>query len=404
LKALNDAHAIRHAGRDLLSLALIDSRNHLLRCLAQDESPAALKRAARAGWYQEHWVSRHLQRQRGEACDHTSPRLAGIEPAIDEWLQAGSAPPAQALREYLAETLELTLELLHTAEETDPGLYFFRMSLLHEDRLCEALLASGAAPPPPARGQRAPIALQAQTWRLGSENTGTAPGTSAQAVGLVPAAERWAHSVQVPEFEIDAQPVNWSQYAEFAQDGGYDRPELWSPEGRAWVQLEGRRAPRHVEQLQGGVLVLRQVSGAAEGGQAQAATSAPSSNPITTALHRAPAGQAAMHITRFEAQAWCAWAGRRLPTEAEWELAASRASSRGFVWGDVLEWVAGSARTWPGAGPVPAGSIDNPPAPGQGVLRGASVLTRTRWHHPKSRRYTAVTQDRWWCGFRSCAL
>jgi gamma-glutamyl hercynylcysteine S-oxide synthase len=403
MKALDDAHAIRHAGRDLLSLALIDSRNHLLRCLAQDESPAALKRAARAGWYQEHWVSRHLQRQRGEACDATGPRLVGIEPAIDEWLQAGSAPPAQALREYLAETLELTLELLHASEETDAGLYFFRMSLLHEDRLCEALLAAGTAAPPPARGQRPPLGLQAQSWRLGAEQSDPATGA---ATGLVPAAERWAHSVQVPEFEIDAQPVNWQQFAEFAQDGGYDRADLWQPDGWAWVQLEGRRAPRHVEQLQGGVLVLRQVAGALpKDAPKDAPGPAPAPPPaITTALHRAPAGQAAMHITRHEAQAWCTWAGRRLPTEAEWELAASRASSRGFVWGDVLEWVAGSARAWPGAGAWPPGSIDHPPAPGQGVLRGASVLTRTRWHHPQSRRFAAPTQDRWWCGFRSCAL
>ena len=54
--ALEDAQAMRRAGRELLSLALIDARNHLLALLAQDESPAALQRAAHAGWYQEVWI------------------------------------------------------------------------------------------------------------------------------------------------------------------------------------------------------------------------------------------------------------------------------------------------------------------------------------------------------------
>ena len=80
MHALEDAQAMRRAGRELLSLALIDARNHLLALLAQDESPAALQRAAHAGWYQEVWIARHVQRQRGEACDPRATRLAGIDP------------------------------------------------------------------------------------------------------------------------------------------------------------------------------------------------------------------------------------------------------------------------------------------------------------------------------------
>jgi formylglycine-generating enzyme required for sulfatase activity len=368
---LDDPVAMRRAGRDLLSLALIDARNHLLGLLALDESPAALQLAAQAGCYQEAWIARHVQRQRGEACDPRATRLAGIEALADAWAGGDAIPAPQALRAYLAESLEVTLDLLAGAAEDDASLHYYRLSLLHEDRLCEALAERLLAGAPPARAVRDPIWLPAQRWMLGS-----GPG------GLVPHNERWAHEVAVPETEIDAQPVNWGQYVEFAEDRGYERAELWSDAGWAWLQAGGRRAPGHVEQLQGGVLVQRR-----------------------DGLQRAPALQPVMHANRHEAEAWCRWAGRRLPTEPEWELAACTAASRGFVWGDLFEWVAGSARAWPGAGRPSPGSLDAvPPAGTQGVLRGGSFATRARWRHPKARRFAAPAHDTMFCGFRSCAL
>ena len=382
-RPLDDPFAIRTAGRDLLSLALIDARNHLLALLALDGSPPALRLAAHAGWHQEVWIARHVQRQRGEACDPQAPRLPGIAPAMDRWLAAGDAPPAEfappspaVLRAYLEETLEITLDLLATVgDETDTALHVYRQGLLHEDRLAEALAERLRTGAPMPRPERDALWLPAQRWMLGS-----APG------GLVPHNERWAHEVAVPECEIDAQPVNWRRYAEFADDGGYDRQDLWTAAGWAWVQAEGRRAPRFVEQLHGGVLVLR-----GSGPQA--------------ALQRAPAGQPVVHASRHEAEAWCRWAGRRLPTEPEWELAASTAAGRGFVWGDVFEWVAGSARAYPGAPPAAPGSLDAIPPPGShGVLRGASFATRARRHHPKARRFAPPGHDTAFCGFRSCAF
>jgi len=378
-RPLDDPQAMRHAGPDLLSLALIDSRNALLALLAHDETPAALRTAARAGWFQEYWIARHVQRQRGEACDTAAPRLAGIEPRIEAWLSPrAEAPPAQALRIYLAESLEITLELLAALpahEADDRALHVYRNSLLHEDRLTETLaerLQQGSAP---ARTERDALWQPAQRWLLGSERG-----------GFVPHNERWAHEVVVPEFEIDAQAVNWARYVEFADDGGYDRRELWSDDGWTWVQTEGRRAPGGVEQLHGGVLVLR-------GGKA-------------AGLQRAAAAQPAVHVTRHEAEAWCRWAGRRLPTEPEWEIAASRGAGRGFVWGDVFEWVGGSARAWPGAGDPAPGALDPVPSrdTGQGVLRGGSWATRARWKHPKARRFLAPANDSAFSGFRSCAL
>jgi formylglycine-generating enzyme required for sulfatase activity len=385
---LDDPQAMQHAARDLLSLALIDARNQLLLRLAEDESPPAVRLALRAGWYADRWICRHVQRQRGEACDPGAPRLAGIEPRADAWAaEVGQPPTPEALRSYLAETLDITLDLLAAmpaAAENDSALHFYRQALLHEDRLGEALAERLHAGAPAARAERPPLWLPAQRCMLGSADTRDADG---QGGGLVPHNQRWAHAVAVPEFEIDAQAVNWARYVEFAEDGGYDRRELWTDAGWDWVQAQGRRAPGHVEQFHGAVLVQR-------GHGAKAA------------LARAAAGQPAMHLSRFEAEAWCRWAGRRLPTEPEWELAATAGARRGFLWGDVFEWVAGSARAWPGAGASPPGCLD-PLAgagPAQGVLRGASFVTRHRRAYPQARRFAPPAQDTMFCGFRSCAI
>jgi len=401
-QSIHDPVRMRCAGADLLSLALIDARNHTLRWLSAFEPHcAAIEPSAvvdpplwlvgHASWFQEYWVSRNVQRQRGEATDATRLRLASIEPRADDWFDPAchdrlqrwrlKLPDAAALRHYLAETLEATLDLLDGAEDSDAGLYVYRLALLQEDRLSEALAVAAQALqlpatateapwlPRPARAAREPLWFGAQRFVLGSE-----PG------GMVPPNERWAHEVQLLEFEIDAQAVSWARYAEFVADGGYDDAQWWSAEGWAWVQAEGRRAPRYVEQMRQGVLAHRQ-------GQ----------------LLRIGTAQAAVHVSRHEAQAWCRWAGRRLPTEPEWELAALTGASRGFVFGDVFEWVGGSARPWAAGGAELPGLAPLPEPAGCGVLRGASWMTRARCKHPRSRRFVAPWRDELFCGFRSCA-
>ena len=408
--AVDDPVAARREGADWLSVALIDARNRSLRWLAAiDASPAgplqpagglpsALWLAGHAAWWGEHWILRHVQAARGERADPDGPRLASIDPRAAAFEPARrsaalAGPPGwaepDAVRAYLGDTLESLLELLarlaaregHDGAADDDALYGFRQALRVEDRCAERLaglanaLAVADAPWPALReapAERPPIALPPRRHRLGSD-----PG------GLVPGPERWAHDLDLPELEIDAQPVGWAQWAEFAADGGYDEPRWWTDAGWAWAQRVRRNAPRHVETWRGGAVVARHAG----------------------RLQRLAPTRAATHLTRHEAEAWCRWAGRRLPTEAEWEHAALGGAGRGFVWGDALEWVAGRARAYPGHAD-PAGEPEPlpPPGAGFGVLRGAAPTTPPRAAHPRARRFATPDDDHAPSGFRSCAV
>ena len=411
--ALHDPLAARRAGRDELSLALIDARNRTLRWWARFEAqvPAlisgnpsggpglgcgdVMRCVGGAGWFQEFWIARHLQRARGEAADASALRLPSIHPQADAWFapcaadapsrpggESANAPDAAALRQFLADTLELTLDLLHGTPETDEALHMFRLALWHEDRLAErlAVLAQwmGVDPGPDlwmSQTPRRAVELPPVWLPAGRVTLGTPRG------GLVPPSERWAHEVRVPECEIDLQAVSWARFAEFVDDGGYDDRRWWSAEGWRWLQADGRRSPRGVAQWRGGVSVERF-------GQ----------------LRRIPSAQAAVHVTWHESQAWCQWAGRRLPTEAEWVRAQAGAAQTGFVWGEVLEWMLGPARPWAeGLSPVAGFSVSGAEA-GHAVLRGASAWTVRRMAHPQARRFVAPFRDDLFCGFRSCAL
>jgi len=381
--ALDDPLALRHAGRELLGLALMDTRNLLLALLPRLEDAAdgtLRRRVLAAGAWPEWWIGRNVQRARGPAAAADLPRLPSLEPRLDEWMAGADQPSLDELRRYLAATLELTLDLLATAAETDAGLYLFRQALRHEDRLVESLRETLRESAPPPRPDRAPLLVPARRWALGQ------PAAAGGEGGYVPEAERGFEDVAVPAFEIDAQPVNWARFAEFAEDGGYDEDTLWSSAGRRWRDASGHRAPAFVEQITGGVVVQR-------------------GHGARVRLEKAPQQQAAAHVTRHEAEAWCRWAGRRLPLEPEWVLAAATLPRLGFAWGDVHEWVAGRARNFGAAAeaPAPAAVLDAP-RPGLGVLCGASWATLPRWRHAGARRFADPADDQHCSGFRSCAL
>lgn len=408
-----DAPTMRRAGRELLSLALMDARNHTLHLLSHFEraaGAAALSVPCRAelelpawvaghiGWMAEYWIGRNPQRGLGPACPAESVRLASIEPMADRWFNPALAPhdarwaldlpDFAAIRAYLLETLESTLELLEKTPDEDAALYFFRVALFHEDLRCEQLVVLAQAlgvglklALPSGMQPHDPVLVPAGRWVLGSS-----PG------GFVFDLEKGAHTVDVPEFEIDAQPVSWAQYVEFIDDGGYDRADLWLPAGWDWLQretaAEGRRGPRHVEQI-----------GAASGAVMQTLFGKPV---------RMSGSQSAMHLSWWEADAWARWAGRRLATEVEWEMAAHTAARRGFRWGDVREWTAGTLRPWPGFSADAWSRHTDFEAQLQfghaRVQRGASFAARSRMKHPNFRGFAMAERDDAFVGFRTCAI
>lgn len=410
-----DSPAMRRAGPELLSLALMDARNHTLQLLTRHEdvlaerddgmdtdanlptgaltsipSASPLWLAGHAGWFAERWIGRNTQRALGAACPQQPTRLASIQTQADAWWNPllddqGEAPPDTLdTRSFLLESLESTLELLEKSPEDDAALYFYRLALFHEDLCGEALVVQAQTRGVPltidlpvALQAAEPVRLPAMRWTLGVSGGGFAFDI-----------EQGALTLDVPDFEIDAQPVSWAQFVEFVADGGYDREELWQPAGWAWLQqaaqLQGRRGPRHVERI-------------------GAATGAVMQNRFGKQVRMA-GRQTAMHLNWWEADAWCRWAGRRLPSEVEWEVAAHHGQRQGFRWGDVHEWVANTLHPWDGYQSGPWAEYSAPFLGKARVLRGASFATRARMKHPRFRGFAAPTWDEGFVGFRSCAL
>ncbi len=416
-----DSPDVRHAGADVLSLALMDSRNHTLHLMgeferlmpdlhfAKDLSVPRMSEVlpplwllGHAGWFQEYWVGRNTQRHLGLQCPQQPTLLASIEPRADpcfdprlsrradRWTQ--TYPDLVSIKTYLLETLETTLDLLEKAAPNDDGLYFFRLALAREDQISEQFIVMAQTlglklpvPPMSALASRPPLLVPAMRWQMGWK-------TSAGAGGFSFDNEAPQHAVSVPEFEIDAQPVSWAQFVEFVDDGGYDEMRHWSESGQHWLKEAsagqgkeyGRRAPRYVEQI-----------GVASGAVMQMRFGR---------MQRVAGAASAVHLSWHEAQAYAHWAGRRLPTEVEWEIAASRMKGQGFRWGDVWEWTCNTFRPYPGFVPSPWHQGSTAHFEHCKSLRGASWATRARMKQPTFRHFARPERDGGFFGFRTCAV
>jgi ergothioneine biosynthesis protein EgtB len=281
-----------------------------------------------------------------------------------------------ALKTYCHEVLDRTLDKLSRVANTDAALYPYRLALAHEDMHGEAFLITLQT-----LGVTAPAQENA---RMPAPTQIAFPGATLS-MGNTPASgfafdnEVGPHAVRIAPFSIDATLISNAQYLDFVGDGGYQDSQFWSVQGRAWLMQQERSAPRHWQRGASGWQTV--IFG----------------RPSTLSPH-----DPVRHINLYEAQAYCAWAGRRLATEAEWEYAALSAHP-GFFWGQLWEWTASPFDPYPGFVAGPYRDYSEPWFGTHQVLRGASFATPARLRSPRMRNFYTPERDDIFAGLRTCA-
>ena len=403
--------------------------------------------AGHAAWFAENRV---LERALGEAPFLPDGNLLYDSTTIPHRVRWELPLPDKAgtlayLRDSCAYILD-RLDRIERAVTDERVLYYALYALLHEDMHNEALTygrQSYGYPAPPLSTECTP---DPSTATGGGPLPGDAhiPG-GVFLLGAIPDEpfvfdnEKWAHPVQVAPFAIARAPVTQSEYAAFVDDGGYQHADCWSEEGRLWRDGDDTPGGRDEAPAEGPVY-WRHAGSCWERRDFDRWVALEPHRPM-------------LHVNWYEAQAYCAWAGRRLPTEAEWELAAAGEPSIGrtglssrkrrFPWGDEppapgrahLDWrgmgcldvgalpagdsafgcrqMIGNVWEWTSSAflPYPAFQADTAypeySQPWFGthmVLRGGSWATTSRLIRNTWRSWYPPERQNVWAGFRTCAL
>ncbi|MFM1917287.1 MAG: hypothetical protein RJB01_802 [Actinomycetota bacterium] len=202
------------------------------------------------------------------------------------------------------------------------------------------------------------------------------------------------HTEYLRPFELADRLVTCGQWLDFMEDGGYQRHELWHMEGWVTVKSEGWQAPLYWVRKNSGWHVF-----------------------TLNGLEPINELDPVVHVSWFEAEAFARWAGCRLPTEAEWEVAASRANAQDTerasdvhphyrhnhavsgpsqFFGEVWQWTSSPYTPYPGFAPVPGavGEYNGKFMVNQYVLRGSACITPVD-HSRTSYRNFFPASSRW---------
>jgi len=380
-------------------------------------------------WFHEYWTLRHAHGdapllERGDLLWNSSTVAHATRWDLD-------LPDRNGVFGYMTDILERQVDRLGDGVEA-PARYFYELSIRHEDMHVEALAYTrqtlGYPRPeglgdPPARGGGAwpgDVEVPGGRWRLGST----------PADGFVFDNEKWAHEVEVAPFRIAKAPVTNAEFAAFVDAGGYQRREFWSAAGWDWRERAGAERPVYWLAKDGGSWTWRRY------------------REVEPLAPHAPV----MFVNWFEAEAWCRWAKRRLPTETEWEVAAIGEATidgcrlaerkRRWPWGDatpmrehanlglacdgpldvaacaagdsafgcrqmignVWEWTASDFVPFPGFAADPYEDYSQPWFNTRKVLRGGAFATSARIARPGYRNFFTPERNDVIAGFRACAL
>jgi iron(II)-dependent oxidoreductase len=275
---------------------------------------------AHVGNYEEIWLLEAVAGVRAGSANYDDLYNAFLHPRAER----PALPilgPAQA-RTYIASVRGRALDVLDQVE-LDPAqhllrsAYVYGMVVQHEHQHDETMLATlqlmqgdgyrPVAPTPPKgrRVERAEVLVDGGPFVMGTDLDAWAYDN-----------ERPAHMVDVAPFYIDTAPVTNSAYLAFVEAGGYDDARWWTEAGWAHRQEAGLVAPQFWRKECEGVWSRLRFGWRED----------------------LPPNEPVCHVSWFEADAYARWAGKRLPTEAEWEKAAASepgGGKRRFPWGDA---------------------------------------------------------------------
>lgn len=378
---------------------------------------------AHVAWFAEWFVLRQLHGQHDPLIEGADARYDSAKVQHRTRWEI-NYPSPDATRDYVRRVGDALRDVLGNDRGIDSTMHFVAYAVTHYDAHIEALTYTGQTlgwGTEPRRGERSADVVAIHDVS-GDRHVAGGPLLlgAARSQPLVMDNEKWAHSLHVDAFDLAAAPVTASEFAEFIDDGGYQDNTLWAAGG--WDALI--EAPQYWRR-------------GSDGWERRVGTSFE---------QVAEAGDHPMiHVSWFEAQAFCRWAGRRLPTEAEWEFAATtnRQSEREpwFPWGardplpheanldrinrgtaavgaygdgdgpwghrqligNVWEWTSSTFEPYPHFEPDAYRDNSEPWFGTRKVLRGGSWATRNRYVRSTFRNFFTPDRRDVFAGFRTCA-